>query len=181
MFRRRSGKRKPRNREGSGQRLWNVRASSTPVSASSSSSAPSARSRMMAKLSVCRSICAESSTRRVVLSQSRAATARLSPPTLDGVCAHPFYCCAGTRPNHYGLAYGHCPIHQTRPQEKSPGQMLLRALQSRSRGSKTRQVETRPQVAERLAPGRADVGHVGEPRLGVFRCKHVAIPREIDE
>ena len=36
--------------------------------------------------------------------------------------------------HHYGLAYGHRPTHQNRERAKSPGQMLLRALQKRSKG-----------------------------------------------
>jgi hypothetical protein len=55
-----------------------------------------------------------------------------------------FFCGAPVVPSkswcehHYGLAYGHRPTHQNREREGSPGQMLLRALQRRS---KWRQVE----------------------------------------
>jgi len=53
-----------------------------------------------------------------------------------------FFCGAPVIPakswceHHYALAYGHRPKHHIRPQEKSPGQLLLRALQSRSKRSK---------------------------------------------
>lgn len=50
-----------------------------------------------------------------------------------------FFCGAPVVPSkswcehHYGLAYGHRPTHQNRERDKSPGQMLLRALQKSSK------------------------------------------------
>ena len=65
-----------------------------------------------------------------------------------------FFCGAPVVPStswcehHYRTAYGHRPTRPNRGREKSPAQMLLRALQSRSRRSQTRKFESRPQLAD---------------------------------
>jgi hypothetical protein len=65
-----------------------------------------------------------------------------------------FFCGAAVIPSkswcehHYALAYGHRSTHQNRRQEKSPAQMLLRALQSRLTRSQSRRLESPPQLAD---------------------------------
>ena len=70
-----------------------------------------------------------------------------------------FFCGAPAIPSkswcehHYELAYGHRPTHQKPERDKSPAQMLLRALQKRSNA---RPVETVNMAGKRVsAPVRA--------------------------